>query len=76
MLMRGNELELVVTVGRALGKMTDCHVDRAISLLALRARKLGEWRLAIDLLTEISDVSKTKNKEKCSYTRVHLQLTA
>lgn len=57
MLMRGNELELLVTVGRALGQMDDCHVDRAMALLALRARKLGEWRLAIDLVTEISDVS-------------------
>jgi len=56
MLMRGNELELVVTVGRALGELNDCHVSKAISLLAMRARKLGEWRLAIDLLTEISDV--------------------
>jgi hypothetical protein len=56
MLMRGNELELLVTVGRALGEMNDCHVNRAMALLALRARKIGEWRLAIDLVTEISDV--------------------
>jgi len=54
--MRGNELELLVTVGRALGEMNDCHVNRAMALLALRARKIGEWRLAIDLVTEISDV--------------------
>ncbi|XP_059484542.1 WD repeat-containing protein 17-like [Neocloeon triangulifer] len=55
MLMRGNELELLVTVGRALNKTHDCHVDRALALLAIRARRLKEWKLAIDLLTEIKD---------------------
>ncbi|XP_065337368.1 WD repeat-containing protein 17-like isoform X2 [Cloeon dipterum] len=61
MLMRGNELELLVTVGRALGKTNDCHVDRALALLAIRARRLKEWKLAIDLLSEIKDVEVRKH---------------
>jgi hypothetical protein len=56
-LLRGHEIELVVVLGRVLDRMSECRVHRALSLLALRARRLNEWRLAVELLTEIDDVS-------------------
>jgi hypothetical protein len=57
MLLRGHELELVVALGRALDHRDDPRVQRALALLALRARRLSNWRLASQLLELIENVS-------------------
>ncbi|KAJ8028341.1 WD repeat-containing protein 17 [Holothuria leucospilota] len=57
-LIRGNELELAICIGRSL----ECYraeaqslITMATELLARRCEKLGKWELAVDLLRTVPD---------------------
>ncbi|XP_033115625.1 WD repeat-containing protein 17-like [Anneissia japonica] len=55
-LMRGNELELVVSIGSALKSPEAAQfVNIAIRLLARRCERLNKWELGIDLLKTIRE---------------------
>ncbi|XP_041358787.1 WD repeat-containing protein 17-like [Gigantopelta aegis] len=53
-LIRGNELELAVSIGTVLNT-TPQHLHNAIELLSRRCEQLGKWDLAVDMLKLIPD---------------------
>ncbi|XP_076467583.1 LOW QUALITY PROTEIN: WD repeat-containing protein 17-like [Babylonia areolata] len=53
-LIRGNELELAISMGTVLGNVPQ-HLRLATHLLSRRCEHLGKWELGVDLLKTIPD---------------------
>ncbi|CAM1325653.1 WDR17 (predicted) [Pycnogonum litorale] len=49
-LLRGNELELTITLGQVLGRMNSHHVKKALLYLSYKLQRHGHWNLSVDLL--------------------------
>ncbi|KAL8623251.1 hypothetical protein ACOMHN_062737 [Nucella lapillus] len=53
-LLRGNELELAISVGTVLGNVPS-HLRLATHLLSRRCEHLGKWELGVELLRTVPD---------------------
>ncbi|XP_070198103.1 WD repeat-containing protein 17-like [Littorina saxatilis] len=53
-LIRGNELELAISIGTVLGSVPD-HMRVATELLSRRCEHIGKWDLGVDLLKTLPD---------------------